>query len=318
MIKFSFPQKIVSVPNISQFDTISGAWDYAVRVCLRMSQRFLILGPSDTELDNKLADEIYKESKRLIPHSDEDIRRFESLHCKLIEKRLAEQPSNFNMVVSRPSLSLLYDAIVCSVMADICYYYPSSAPDEVKKQREVAHMIYIHYKDLLIDERAKVTSLTWLEILGDHLSFGPNAAAKRHAGEIRGGSLSRRQIKTKAPEIITRELDSLKCNTDYLYIFTKYEQQIKRHPYWSRRVLDLFDMDQYLVYGQKRNYEYAWVVHNKKSSSSYGSRNPSDYFKEGRKASFYSRNSKSGWCPISPYQQLTEVSVDDNKLQGMS
>ena len=46
--------------------------------------------------------------------------------------------------------------------------------------------------------------------------------------------------------------------------------------------------------------------------------NPSDYFKEGRKASFYSRNSKSGWCPISPYQQLTEVSVDDNKLQGMS
>ena len=37
------------------------------RVCLRMSQRFLILGPSDTKLDNQSADEIYKESKRLIP-----------------------------------------------------------------------------------------------------------------------------------------------------------------------------------------------------------------------------------------------------------
>ena len=90
----------------------------AARVCLRMSQRVLRKPPLDVESDNSIAEAIYNHFRTVIPHSEEDIRRFESIHSRLIEERLVKYPSKANAVVSRMSLSLLYGAIVCSAMSD--------------------------------------------------------------------------------------------------------------------------------------------------------------------------------------------------------
>jgi hypothetical protein len=309
--KLSYPEKVVSVPNISQFDTIVDAWDYAAKICLRMSQRALRKPPSDVEFDNRIAEALYEHFRTMMPHSDEDIRRFESLHRRLIEERLAEHASNINAVVSRMSLSLLYGGIVCTVMSD-SFNYPPSTPEELKKQKEAAYMIYTHYRELLIDERVKTTGIGWLNIQLDAVRFGPNAAAKKHTNEIIGGSLTRKQIRAKAPEISMTAQDIIRYDVAFRTLFKKFGWWIRRDPNRSEIMLALFDRFQFQVYDQERRYEYAWVIHDKTLSSSYTSKD-GQYFKEGRKTSLYSKNSKSRWCPISPYQSLPIVSIDDTK-----
>jgi hypothetical protein len=78
-------------------------------------------------------------------------------------------------------------------------------------------------------------------------------------------------------------------------------------------MLASFERLQFQVYDQIREYQYAWVIHGKDSSSSSSSSKDHAYFKEGRKISLYSKNSKSRWCPISPNQSLPTVSLNDTK-----
>ena len=85
---------------------------------------------------------------------------------------------------------------------------------------------------------------------------------------------------------------------------------IKSDPHRSAVTLASFDRFQFEVYDQKRKYEYTWVIHDKNSSY-----NPKDnrYYKEGRKASLYSKKGKSRRCLISPYHSLPVVSDVDEK-----
>lgn len=295
--KLTYPEKIVSVSNISQFDTIADAWDYAAKVCLRMSQRALRKPPLDLEFDNSIAEALYEHFRTMMPHSDDDIRRFESLHRRLVEERLAEHALNINAVVSRMSLSLLYGGIVCAVMYDL-FNYPPSNSEELKKQREAAYMIYTHYRELLIDERVKTTGIGWLNIQLDSLRFGPNAAARMHANEIVGGSLSRKQIRAKAHEIRMKAEEIIRYDRAYGTTLKKYGQWIRKDQNRSAFTLILFDRYQFQVYGQERKYEYAWIVHEKNNfASSPSSYKDGRYFKEGRKTSLYSEKQQEQMVP---------------------
>jgi len=198
-ITFCYPEKIVSVPNISKFDTTADAWEYAAKVCLRMSQRVLRDPAPDAMCDCEFAEAFYEHFRTLIPHSDADIRNFESIHSQRIIERLGDKHNKINYVegkVSKMALSLLYGAIVCTVMSDLLSDVPAFCKD-AKIMKKSACAIYTFYSQLLVDERAKTTWLGWFKIIGDYKRFGPSAAAKLHANEMRGGSLSRKQVKNR-------------------------------------------------------------------------------------------------------------------------
>jgi hypothetical protein len=234
--KFSYPQEIVSVPNTSQFDTIADAWDYAAKVCLRMSQRVLRgRPPLDIKSDDTAAKAFYDRFRVVMPHSDEDIIRFESIHRGLIKERLDKYAPNPNAAVSRMSLSLLYGAIVCTVMYDSFKSHPPSNSVEVERHRETAHAIYTYFSGLLIDERAKTTWLGWLNIQNDVSRWlSPNAAAKKHANETMGRALTRRQIITKEPEVFAKAQDFEKYNLAFDVMFRKGGRRTKKTPTGQR------------------------------------------------------------------------------------
>lgn len=77
----------------------------------------------------------------------------------------------------------------------------------------------------------------------------------------------------------------------------------------SADILSRFEKFQFEVYHQKREYQYAYVIHNK--SSSYSS-NDNQYFREGKKRSLYSKKSKSLVHEIFPSEPLTEVTTEYN------
>jgi hypothetical protein len=303
--RYSYPEKIVAVPNISQFRTTADAWDYAAKVCLRMSQRALKDPPLDLKFDDEIAELFYEIFRKVVPHSDADIRNFESIHRQRIKERLAKYTTNSDATVSRMSLSLLYGATVCTIMSDKLYspYYAIFEESEI--QRKVAYAIYTFFSQLLVDERAKATWLGWSNIIRDYKGFGPGAAAKMHSDEIRGGSLSRKQVKDRASDVLKKEQDVARYEPAFLDLLGDSEQLIKNDRSATADMLISFEKYQFAVYDQERKYEYAWVVHDK--TSSYNPKG--EYFKEGKKKSVYSNKSKSRWCPISPYQSLPIVSV---------
>ena len=91
------------------------------------------------------------------------------------------------------ALSFLYGAIVCTVMSDLLFE-KSPVLEYRQTQRKSAYAIYTFYSQLLVDERAKTTWLGWFFIMYDSLRLS-SGAARRHAGVVRGGSLTRKQVK---------------------------------------------------------------------------------------------------------------------------
>jgi hypothetical protein len=307
-VKFSYPQETVSVPNLSQFDTTADAWDYAAKVCLRMSQRALKEPPSDAESDNRIAEAFYETFGTVVPHSNADIRKFESIHRQRIKERLAKYRSIPDAIVSRMSLSLLYGAIVCTIMCDILYNPYRAIFVESELQRKVAYSIYTFFSQILVDERAKTTWFGWFNIVLDCIRFGPGAAAKMHANEIKDGAMTRKQVKDKTSDVIKKAEDTVRYEPAFFTLFRDTGRLINSNTYAAADMLALFEKFQFEVYDQERKYKYAWVVHDK--TSSYNSKG--EYFKERKKKSTYSSESKSRWCPISPYQSLCIVSDEDD------
>jgi hypothetical protein len=308
---FCYPEKTISVPNISQFDTTADAWDYAAKVCLRMSQRALRDPPDTLESDNRIAEAFYQHFRTLIPHRDSDITNFESIHNQLIKERLAKK---YNKVVipegriSRVALSLLYGAIVCTIMSELLSEL-SPIFGDVETQRKSAYAIYTHYSQLLVDERAKTTWLGWFFIIYDSIRLTPGAAAKTHANGVRGGSLSRKQVKKKQPEVINKLLDAITYEPFFHATFRKTGLLTTMNADASADILSRFEKLQFEVYHQEREYKYAWIIHDR-DSSLHNSKNR-DYFKEGKKTSIY--KSKNQWCPISPSQPLTDIDAEEKQ-----
>jgi hypothetical protein len=311
---YSYPESTVVVPNISQFATTADAWDYAAKVCLRMSQRALKDPPRDAKSDSRIAEVFYEHFRTVVPHSDADIRNFESIHRQRIKERLAKYGTNPNAMVSRMSLSLLYGAVVCSVMSSIMSYllhnpYHATFERAQVQMRESAYAIYTFYSQFLIDERAKTTWVGWFNIVHDAITFGPNAAAKMHAKEVMGGSLTRKQVKDRKSDVIKKALDAVTYEPAFHAMFRESGQLIKSNADAAAKILGLFAKFQFEVYDQERKYQYAWVVHDKTQEPSSNG----EYFKEGKKRSLYSLKSKSRWCPISPNQSLPRVSATDTE-----
>jgi hypothetical protein len=309
---FCYPEKTISVPNISQFGTTADAWDYAAKVCLRMSQRALREPPATLESDNEIAEALYEHFRILIPHRDSDISNFESIHNQRIKERLAKK---YNKVVipegriSRVALSFLYGAIVCTIMSDLLSEL-SSILGDAETQRKSAYAIYTSYSQLLVDERAKTTWLGWFFIIYDSLRLSPGAAAKRHAGAVRGGSLSRKQIRNREYDVLKKLEDAVTYEPFFLDTIRKTGLLTRISEDASADLLSRFEKFQFEVYDQEREYKYACVIHYKS-----GSFNPADddYFKEGKKTSVYSRKSNSRWCPISPSESLNDVHAEDKE-----
>jgi hypothetical protein len=311
-VTFCYPEKSVSVPNISKFDNTADAWDYAAKVCLRMSQRALKDPPSSAKSDSKIAEAFYEHFRTLVPHSDSDIRDFESIHTKRIKERLGNKDDKINNQegrVSRTALSLLYGAIVCTIMSDLLSKDIPSVSGDIKIRRKSAYAIYTYYSQLLVDERAKTTWLGWFFIIYDSIRLSPGAAAKRYAEEVGGRrSLSRKQVKGKKSVVIKKLLDSVTYEPIFLRIFRKTGLLIKLNTDVSADILSRFEKFQFEVYHQQRNYRYVWVIHDK--SSLYSSKDD-EYFREGKKVSRYSRESKGKIHEISPSESLTYVDADD-------
>src|SRR5215204_6076950 len=306
-ITFCYPETTVSVPNISKFDTTPDAWDYASKVCLRMSQRVLKDPPPDAKTDCEIAEAFYEHFRTLIPHSDADIRNFESIHSQRIIERLRNMHDKINYVegkVSKMALSLLYGAIVCTMMSDLLSEIPANSQD-VKIRRKSAYAIYTHYSQLLVDERAKTPWIGWFCIVTDSITeLSPNAAVKRYAKGIRGGSLSRKQVKWKERDVIKKLLNAQKYDPIFIKLIEDTGLLVRSNKEASADILSRFGKFQFEVYHQKREYHYAYIIHDK--SSLYSS-NDNQYFKEGKKRSLYSKNSKGIVHEIFPSEPLTEV-----------
>ena len=305
IMRFSYPQDTVAVPNVSQFETVADAWDYSAKVFLRLSQRALENPPVDEKLDSQIAQTTYEHFRTILPHSDDDINYFESIHTQRIKERQAICQVNPDAKVSRMSLSLLYGAIVCTVMSNKLFnpYHAIFKGGEV--ERKVAYAIYTFYSQLLIDERAKTTWVGWYNIVYDFITkVGPGAAAKKHANEVAGGSLTRKQVKDKKSEVINKALDDLRYRPVFESLLRSTGQLIKSNTNAAAYMLNQFERFQFEVYDQERKYEYAWVIHDKTQQP--GSND--EFFQESRRTSIYSKKSKSNWCEISPYQSLRIVS----------
>lgn len=309
-ITFCYPEKTISVPNISKFDTTADAWDYAAKVCLRMSQRVLKDPPPDAKTDCEIAEVFYEHFRTLIPNSDAGIRNFESIHSQRIIERLDNKHNQINYVegkVSKMALSLLYGAIVCTVMSDLLSNIPAIFHD-VEIRRKSAYAIYTHYSQLLVDERAKTTWLGWFHIVVDSITeLSPNAAVKRYAKGIRGGSLSRRQVKGREIDVIKKLQDVVTNDPIFLKMFEESGLLIRSNKEASAGILSRFEKFQFEVYHQKREYRYACVIHDK--SSLYSSKD-NQYFKEGKKTSLYSKNSKGEVHEISPSELVMKVDTE--------
>lgn len=132
------------------------------------------------------------------------------------------------------------------------------------------------------------------------------AAVKKYAKGIRGGSLSRKRVKAKESEVLTKLLDAEKQGTIFLKLFEETGLLIRGNREASADMVHRFERFQFEVYHQKRMYQYAWIIHDK--SSLYSS-NDNQYFKEGKKRSLYSENSKGEVHEIFPSEPLIEVNA---------
>jgi hypothetical protein len=313
VMTFCYPEKTISVPNISQLDTTSDAWDYAAKVCLRMSQRALRDPPANAKSDNEIAEAFYEHFRTLIPHTDSDINNFESIHGERIRQKLDSRHDSINPEdrISKTALSLLYGAIVCTIMSDLLSKNRSSFRN-VKTERKSAYAIYTFYSQLLIDERAKTTWLGWFNIIIDSIiELSPSAAVKKYTRGIRGGSISRKQVKGRKPEVMKKLLDAVTYEPIFLKMFRQTGLLTRSNMDVSADILSRFEKFQFEVYHQEREYEYAWIIHEKSSSST--SHSHDDYFKQSKKTSLYSIKSKSRWCQISPTRSLRYVDAKDKQ-----
>jgi hypothetical protein len=73
-------KKAVYLPKLKDTKTVSQAWDYAAKVCLRLHKAIIRLPPESQQDDNILSDAIYEHFAKLLGniHSSEEIHQFES------------------------------------------------------------------------------------------------------------------------------------------------------------------------------------------------------------------------------------------------
>ncbi len=207
----------VQIPKGKEITSVSKAWLYAGQVCLRLHDLMLKFPPSKDD-DHKISKESYKLFSNFNLLNEEEYRLFESRHSSGIDKsrtnakmrgraknqkseptRKSEPKEKEEVVnrlpvqdevpvhirlpddsgrVTKSSISLLYDAIICHVLSELTREIPSN--EEISKRWMKG--IYSFFNLLNTDTRYRYPQYYWItKILPDIEAQGFHAAAKRNA-----------------------------------------------------------------------------------------------------------------------------------------
>jgi hypothetical protein len=286
---------MVRVPTAGEIYTISDAWDYGTKVCLHNSQMVLKF-PPDAALDNALAPGMYDFFRVVTSLTDSDIREFECRHRRIIEGRLAARthkpaahkgqqlvrlPDYDQMSfaipyepihtrvpadtgrVSRFSLSLLYGAIVCTVISN--YTWRSrSIVEPTENEKLAARAICAHFSLLYVDERMRMTWLGWQQLMLDSIHDGIGAAINKHATILDDGTkvrLTRKQVLNNSTEVFEKAQETVIHAQIFDRLFKGYGRYAKSDPARAAFFDNAFRRFQFKVYEQETTYHYAWIVH---------------------------------------------------------
>jgi hypothetical protein len=207
----------IQIPKEKEITNVSKAWLYAGQVCLRLHDLMLKFPPSEND-DHKISKESHKLFSNFNLLNEEEHRLFESRHSSGIDRsrrnvkrkirakkhksepRTKSEPEEVEQVinrlpvqdeepvhirlpddsgrVSKSSISLLYNAIVCHVLSELTREIPLQ--EEISKRWMKG--IYSFFNLLNTDTRYRYPQFYWItKILPDIEAHGFHAAAKRNA-----------------------------------------------------------------------------------------------------------------------------------------
>lgn len=198
----------IHIPNNDdKITSVSEAWKYAAKVCLRARQQ-MILYPPPPEYDNP--GPFYEEFSAFSPYNSEEIKAFESRHLSTPAKNIkgkikelhsqvrlttethGEDPFPCNKSPEKPTMHLklpdntgditklsvawLYGAIVCLVLRDLSL---NDIQFEGDMKRDFTDAIYTYFSLFVIGLRGRERSffLEYLKIIEDTKSHGYRGAA---------------------------------------------------------------------------------------------------------------------------------------------
>lgn len=165
--------------------------------------------------------------------------------------------------ITRMSLSLLYDAIVFTVLSRGTFNKDSQAlPSE--DEQLIAKAICTYFSMYYSDERTRRPWLGWIFLMIDVNRYGIGEARRRHASKTLDGAirkLTRNQIIKKRLEVYQKAADVREYLPLFEKIFTGFSEHLRSNAGSSAVFARDFEELQYSIYDQKRTYQYAGIVH---------------------------------------------------------
>jgi hypothetical protein len=266
-MQFSYPTDKVHLPNTEQIWRISGAWDYAAKVCLRMSQMMMKFPPRPT-LDADIATSLYSYFMTVSPHTVKDINKFETFHRRIIKSRIlaskndvrdlqapGEQEEQGDKIkhqpdydtlsfedeekhihtplplntgkVTKSSIAFLYGAIVCTVISRQ-NYNEDSVFEPSEEERIVAKAICTEFQLLYVDERMRKDWSGWFQVMLDAHLDGIGTARTKHATKLDEGDVVKLSRK-QIQKKFTKTWDMARQVNTYLPLFEELFKRYGQH-----------------------------------------------------------------------------------------
>ncbi|HZD82678.1 MAG TPA: hypothetical protein VE076_07365 [Nitrososphaeraceae archaeon] len=221
----------VTIPKLSNVQTLSEALNYASKICFRLHIDMIRFPPSE-EHDRRLADNLYKDFSKFTPHSKKQIEEFESRQLERLtikrrkeqqqrqtkcDKKESEELQAYNEDhdymnppkkkyhvplppdtgrITRSSIALLYGGLVFLVISSWTRTYQHCVEAGYTYTRSISTLFSL----LVSDDRNRISVFDWFAILLDVENHGFNAARSMNAKkdyEGRGYKISVKQIKRK-------------------------------------------------------------------------------------------------------------------------
>jgi hypothetical protein len=195
-------KRAVYLPKLNDIKTVSEAWDYAAKVCLRMHKAITRFPLDSQEDDDILSTAVYKHFAELLGnlHSMNQIKLFESrqferlLKLKNVTKvKMTTIPSNTGSI-TKLSIAFLYAAIVCKTLSD--FFEDSPYSYHTGYILGIYTNFYSH--SLYYDERSRRSWIQWIKIYDDVKKHGYNAASSLNAVVLDSeDNKSKRKVRVK-------------------------------------------------------------------------------------------------------------------------
>jgi hypothetical protein len=266
-MQFRYPTDKVHLPNADHIWTISGAWDYAAKVCLRMSQMMMKFPPRPA-LDASIATSLYSYFMTVSPHTDKEITKFETVHRRIIKSRilasendardhraLGEQEEHEDKIKQQPdydtlsfeneeehihtrlpantgkvtksTIAFLYGAIVCAVISRQNYNEDSLFKPS-EEERIVAKAICTEFQLLYVDERMRKDWSGWFRVMLDAHLDGIGTARTKHATKLDDGDIVKLSRK-QIQKKFTKTWDMARQVNTYLPLFEELFKRYGQH-----------------------------------------------------------------------------------------